>query len=205
MGVQPSIRLPRITSAVDFNAFARRYDWPILCDATCTFTYLKLRALLALWRDLAAVGYIPYRREMTARLLQPYMKSIAIYERIDGHDGLPRYRVRLMGSNIVNLAGELTGKFLDEVMPEKFLPRWCAMNEVTLGCAGPLRLLIRCDIFGKGYIVAEHLNVPLRADDGTMNLVLSAGYYDGTHAWTDAEAEEYQRLGMPWTNVPPGG
>lgn len=205
MGAQSSISLPKITSAADFNAFARRYDWPILCDATCTFTYLKLRELLTLWRELAAVGNIPYRREMTARLLQPYMKSIAIYERVDGQGTLPRYRVRLMGRNIVNLTGELTGQFLDDVIPEKFLPRWCAMNEVTLGYAGPLRLLIRCDTFGKGYIVAEHLNVPLRADDGTMNLVLSAGYYDGTHSWTEAEALEYQKLGMPWTNVPLDG
>ncbi|MDE2264771.1 MAG: hypothetical protein KGL29_02630 [Alphaproteobacteria bacterium] len=205
MGLQPRVCLPRITSAPDFNALARRYDWPILCDASCTFTYLKLRELLALWRELAAVGNIPYRREMTARRLQPYLKAIAIYERVDGEDGFPRYRVRFMGSDVVSLTGELTGKFLDEVIPQTFLPRWCAMNEVTLGYAGPLRLLIRCDTFGNGYIVAEHLNVPLRAEDGTMNLILSAGYFDRTHAWTEAEALEYQRLGMPWTQVPPGG
>lgn len=205
MDARASIRPPAITSATDFNSLARRYDWPILCDASCTFTYHQLRDLLALWRDLAAVGNIPYRREMTARLLQPYLKSIAIYERIEAQDRRPRYRVRLMGSSIVNLTGELTGTFLDEVVPERFLPRWCAMNDVTLGYGGPLRLLIRCDTFGKGYIVSEHLNVPLRADDGTTNLVLSAGYYDGTHAWTDAEAEEYRRLGMPWTVVAPVG
>ena len=131
-------------------------------------------------------------------MLQPYLRSIAIYERVDGADGLPRYRVHYMGSNIVDLTGELTGRFLDDVIPQKFLPRWCAINEVTLGYAGPLRLLIRCDAFGNGYIVAEHLNVPLRADDGAMTLVLSAGYYDRTHPWTEAESLEYQRLGMPY-------
>lgn len=70
---------------------------------------------------------------------------------------------------------------LDEVIPEKSLLRWYAVNEATLEYGGSLHFLIRCDTVGKGYIVSEHLNVLLRAKVGTVTIVLSAGYYDSTH------------------------
>jgi hypothetical protein len=196
MNVQSKNRRPVIASADDLNAAARRYRWPMLCDPSCRFSYSKHDDLLALWRGLASSGSIPYRRDMTARLLRPYLNSVAIYERAEGPGGEVRYRVRLMGSKIVQVFGELTGKFLDEAVPEDYVARWHALPDVTLGTGGPVRLLIRSDTFNKAHMVAEYLCLPLRADDGAAKLVLYAGHYEGLRKWTEVEAEERERLGL---------
>jgi len=196
MNVQPKIRRPVIASADDLNAAAKRYRWPMICDPFCRFTYHGHEELLALWRSLPSEGGIPYRRDMTARLLRPYLNSVAIYERVENSNGEVRYRVRLMGSRIVQVFGELTGKFLDEAVPEDYVARWHALPDVTLGTGGPVRLLIRSDTFNKAHMVAEYLCVPLRADDGAAKLVLYAGHYEGLRSWAEVEAEERERLGL---------
>ena len=196
MGMQAKIALPEIRGADDFNGAARRDRWPMLCDPTCAFGHEGHRDLLALWRGVAGPGAIPYRRDFSARRLQPFMKSIVLYERLDGEDGGRRYRVRLMGGNITPVLGELTGRFLDEAVSEKFLPRWCAMIDATLGAGAPLRMLSRSDSFDKSYLVGEYFSAPLLTDDGAAKLVLACGHYEGARSWTKLAAEECSRLGI---------
>ncbi|MDE2109929.1 MAG: hypothetical protein KGJ79_02220 [Alphaproteobacteria bacterium] len=197
MQAQTIISLREIKSADDFNEMARRKRWPMLCDVTCAFIYPKHRDLLAVWRDLARPDRIPYRREMTPRLLAPYMKSLSLFERIAGKDDSRRYRVRLMGGDVVAVTGELTGKFLDEAIPDEFLESWYALADLPLAHGKPLRVLIRTDTFDKGYLVAESLTLPLRADDGELRLFFAASRYDGTRSWSSVAAEEALRLGLP--------
>jgi len=75
---------------------------------------------------------------MTARKLQPFMRNIAIYERI-GEGVQRRYRVRLLGSGIVQFYGELTGKSFEDAIPANFLPRWYAISDVPLLSHKPVR------------------------------------------------------------------
>ena len=196
MGTQPNTRSGPIAGADSFNAAAALDRWPALCDPTCKFFYAKHLDVLALWRSLAGTGGIPLRHEMTARRLQPYLKSIFLYERVEGPHGKRRYRVRLMGSKIVQIFGEFTGKYLDEVVPENFLPRWEALPDAVLGTGAPLRFLIRSDTFDKAHMVAEYFAAPLRADDGEVRLVWVVGHYDGTLCWTELHAAECKRLGL---------
>ncbi|MGA7673889.1 MAG: PAS domain-containing protein [Rhizomicrobium sp.] len=190
------ISLPEVTSADAFNEMASRNDWPILYDASCQFGHAELSKLLSLWRSMTGRGGIPRRRDMTARLLRPYMRMLSLYERVLADDGARRHRVRLMGSAVVQVLGELTGHFLDEVVPEEFLPRWCPMIDVPLAAGAPMRLLIRQDTFNKSHIVGEYLCVPLRADDGEAKLVLTASCYDGTRTWAEVATEARRRLGL---------
>lgn len=196
MTVQTKIGLREIESAGEFNRSAKDGRWPMLCDHTCTFTYAKHGELYALWHDLAGPGGVPYRRDFSPRRLQPYMKSIVIYERIAGEDGRTRYRVRLMGGNITPVLGELTGRYLDEAVSDKYRPRWCAMIDASLAAGAPLRMLSRSDSFDKAYLIGEYFCAPMRADDGATNLVLAAGHYEGTRSWTELAAKECERLGL---------
>ena len=139
MVIQPKNSWGLIAGADDFNAAAKLYRWPALCDPTCKFFYAKHHDVLALWRSLAGIEGIPFRAEMTARRFQPYLKSIFLYERVEPSHGERRYRMRLMGSRIVQVFGEFTGKYLDEVVPENFLPRWEALPDAVLGTGAPLR------------------------------------------------------------------
>lgn len=193
-GMLAHIDQPDITGADAFNDLAARQEWPVLCDDTCTFQHPSLFRLLHVWRGAADANGIPYRRALTARMLQPFMRAIAIYERITGSDGLKHYRIRLFGSGWVEFYGELTGRLLDEVIPEPFVPRWHAFPDAVLGARAPLRMVARCDTFGKQYMTVEMLGAPMMSDDGAVRFALMAAHFDGIRSWEDVEAEERHRL-----------
>jgi hypothetical protein len=195
MSVPPHTAPPEIASVEAFDRAATENNWPLLCDESCAFTSPMLADLLALWRREAAAG-IPARSAMTARKLQPYMRSLAIYERM-GEGDKRRYRVRLMGSGIVQYYGELTGKFIDDAVDGKFLPRWYALSDLTLGLGKPVRLLLRADTFDKAHMVAEYLCAPLKADGDAVRFVLLGMQFDGHTPWNQVEAETREKLGLP--------
>jgi hypothetical protein len=192
----PSIKPapPAIASVEAFNDAAAQNRWPMLCDGSCAFAASVLADLLALWQAEAAQG-IPGRQAMTARKLQPFMRNIALYERI-GEGVQRRYRVRLMGSGIVQYYGELTGKYVDEAVPEKYLPRWYALSDISLLMQRPVRLLLRADTFDKSHMVAEYLCAPLAAEHGAVKFVLLGMHFDGRRPWSAVEAEARQNLGL---------
>lgn len=194
MPVHPMIAPQEIATADALNDAATRLGWPILCDASCDFTSSMLTELLGLWRGEAAED-IPHRHAMTARKLQPFMRNIAIYERI-GDGAHRRYRVRLMGSGIVQYYGELTGKYVDEVVPEQYVPRWYAVSDLPLLSKKPTRLLLRADTFDKSYMVAEYLCAPLQSESGLVKFVLLGMVFDGRRPWNVVEAEARQKLGL---------
>lgn len=193
----PKIVPAEITSAAAFNDAAARLAWPILCDEGCNFGNPTLAALLALWKGEAAGG-IPARNAMTARKLQPFMRNIAIYERI-GEGVQRRYRVRLMGSGIVQYYGELTGKYVDEAVPEKYLDRWYAVSDLPLLSQQPARLILRADTFDKSFMVAEYLCAPLTSDSGLVKFILLGMIFDGKRPWAHVESEERAKLGLAAT------
>lgn len=186
---------PPIATAQALNEAAAQNGWPMLCDERCDFSSPMLDDLLGLWHAEAGSG-VPARNVLTARKLQPFMRDIAIYERIGAGDQR-RYRVRLMGSGIVHHYGEMTGKYIDEVVPEKFLPRWYGLADVSLMALKPMRLLVRADTFDKSYMVAEYFCAPLAADGGIEKFVLVGIVFDGRRPWTVVEAEARQKLGLP--------
>jgi len=186
---------PEISNAASFNETAAGKGWPIICDETLGFEHAMLAELLALWQSEAANG-IPARHALTARKLQPFMRNIAIYERI-GEGEQRRYRVRLMGSGIVQYYGELTGKYFDDAIPEKYLDRWFGVSDISLLSEKPVRLILRADTFEKYYMTAEYLCAPLKADGGLVKFVLLGMVFDGRRPWNVVEAETRQKLGLP--------
>lgn len=165
-----------------------------MCDETLGFEHAMLTELLTLWRSEAAEG-IPARNALTARKLQPFMRNIAIYERI-GEGAQRRFRVRLMGSGIVQYYGELTGKYFDEAVPQKYLDRWYALSDISLQAQKPVRFILRADTFEKSYMTAEYLCAPLKTDTGLAKFVLVGIVFDGRRPWNVVEAEVRQKLGL---------
>lgn len=183
-----------IVNAAAFNAAAARGAWPVVCDETCSFDHPLLGDLYKLWQSEAAAS-TPARTAMTARKLLPFMRNIAIYERI-GEGMQRRYRVRLMGSGIVQYYGELTGKYFEEAVPEQYRDRWYAVSDLPLQSKKPVRLLLRADTFDKSHLVAEYFCAPLVSDSGLTKFVLLGMIFDGKRQWPEAEAEARQKLGL---------
>ncbi len=190
-------------SAADFNALAGREGWPTLCDHTVRFTRAELVSLLALWRQKAQACGLPTRADMTPRVLKPFLRDIAIYERVPHASGGHRYRVRVVGDTFAHVMGDLIGKFIDDAVPAKFLPRWIASLDATLAAAAPLRFLSRSDTNDMSFLVAEYFSAPLAGPDGTPSLVLGVAHYDGARSWETVCAEACARLQLDETSLAP--
>lgn len=178
-----------------FNRRCLDAGWPVLCDPGCRFTDRKLSGVLTLWQNMAVSG-IPYRKDMTARLLQPYIPQLAIFERVAGDDGHSRIKTRLMGTNMVTFTMEMSGRFLDEVIAPEFLPRWVETAELVLRFGGPVRILHRGDTFKKKHIIGEGFAAPLLTNDGKTNLIMAVTSYEGFDTWETVSAQAKLQLGL---------
>jgi hypothetical protein len=155
-----------------FNALANANSWPLACDPTLTFESGALADVLAIWRGLAKNG-IPHRRMISARMLKPHLGYIGIVERVPGNP--PRYCVRLMGTRLSQLLGEMQGKMLDEALPPDLLPRWQSEFDLTLAELRPLRFTAsRVDRNNLTYMQSETLLCPLLDENNAPNIVFAA-------------------------------
>lgn len=175
-----------------FNDLAATEGWPAICDRGAAFERRELNEILAIWREKAAGRLMPTRKDMTARVLKPYLPHVTIYERVAASSGNWRYRVRLMGTQFSKVMGDLTGKFIDEAVPKQFLPRWTAALDEPLNVCAPVRFLSRSDTNNMSYLVAEYFSAPLLGDSGHPNMIFSAGYFSAEKPWTTV-AEEAAR------------
>jgi hypothetical protein len=184
-----------IGGAAEYNIAATRGNWHSLCDAEARFSHPDLARLLAIWRSEAGRAGIPSRKCMSPRVLKPFLRDVALYERIE-EGGRRRYRVRLMGTAFAQIMGDLTGKYVDEAVPSEFVSRWHAALDATLGAQKPLRFLGREDTKQMTFLTGEFFSAPLLSDDGQMNQVLAAARYSGKRSWEEIEREMRKQLNI---------
>jgi hypothetical protein len=165
-----------------YNAMSLAQEWAGLCDRTLAFRRPELAAMVALWRQVAGDALVPTRIDMHPRVLKSHLPNVALYERVVVN-GARRYRVRLMGTKFAQVMGDMTGKFIDETIPPKFLPRWYAALDEVLDWGVPLRFVSRSDTANKSFLVGEFFEAPLLGDDGSMNLIIAAGIFTAADDW----------------------
>jgi hypothetical protein len=166
-------------------AQARAGNWPLLIDPDLAYERQGIRNFSDLWRSRARNGRIPHRREFTARDLKANLSRLILFEKLDGS----RYRVRLMGSALARVWGDLTGQLIDEALPPHLVPRWEALVESVLLIGRPLRVMSRVDYLEQNFLVAEIGAVPLADDAGCVNMVMAV-----IHASSERPWEEVGRL-----------
>jgi hypothetical protein len=105
------------------------------------------------------------------RDLKDVLRSIVMLERTEQNPS--RYRVRLVGTGLTDLAGDRTGKMIDEIVPPEHLPRWVECCDLVLDGGQPMRFLGRVHLEGREYLDAENLYVPLSNNDGEPTFVMA--------------------------------
>jgi len=165
------------------NAQARALGWPSRVDASLAFESRGLAQLVDAWRDCLGDRKIPPRSAMSARALKSNLNRVALFERVPGGEQGRRYRVRLIGTKLSLVWGDMTGKFLDEALPPKLVPRWHAFADVVLALQQPMRFLARADYQDKDHLAVEAAAVPLANDDGDPTMVMAAMYLSSEKPW----------------------
>ena len=183
-----------IANAAAYNKTALRNGWFSLCDATANFNHPDLRRLLGVWRRAVTSHGLPRKSDMTERVLHSFRRDIAFYEKVAGKSGSRRWRVERMGASLAQIMGDLSGRFLDEVIDEELLPRWNVALDATVGEGAPLRFLSRNNRMS--FLNGEFFSAPLIGANGSASFVLAAGRFSSARRWQDIEAEAKDRLGL---------
>jgi hypothetical protein len=163
------------------NAYAAEQGWPFRGSSVLEFEREELNQLRDIWFEKAAGRRLPYRSDFDARTLKPVLRNLVILEGVAGSQPR-RYRIRLMGSEIARLAGEGTGRYLDECIPAPALPHWLAVYDSVMDAQVPLRFLTRYEAQRVNYLISESFNAPMLDASGNPALVLSCAYFHGKTA-----------------------
>lgn len=164
-----------LDAAKALNQRAARENWYHVCDPSLAFNDPCYGQLLTLWRTKAGARKMPSRSDMTPRDLKDILRHVLVLERISQNPS--RYKFRLVGTGLTQMAGELTGKTVDEVVPPEHLPRWVECGDLVLDGGQPQRFLGRVHLEGREYLNAENLFVPLANDNQEPTFVMGLCRY----------------------------
>lgn len=165
--------MDRSNSRADaFNKWAEARDWPARCDPDLSFESPALTDLLNIWRELAGADEVPPRQRMTARVLKAHLRYIAIIERLQGAP--LRHRVRLMGTRLSQILGEMQGRYLEEALDQEVFLHWQARLDLALAERRPVRFVSRVDLKQLYFFRSESFWAPLTCHHAEPSCVLMA-------------------------------
>jgi hypothetical protein len=178
--------------AIAFNDWAKARDWPAQCDPELDFESPALIDLLAIWREQAGAAAMPHRGQMTARVLKSHLGHISIIERVTKDS--PHYRVRLLGTQLAHVLGEMQGKYLEEAIAPQVVPHWQARLDLTLAEGRPMRFISRVDMKNLYFLRSETFWAPLANDCEPPSLVLMAAILTFSEVMTAQYATALTRI-----------
>jgi hypothetical protein len=144
-----------------FKKWQRMRRWEASCDPSLAFESKFLIEGLEAWRRAAGDAPAPRRKEMTARALKAFIGHVMIFEK-----STDRWLIRLMGTRLTGVLGEMQGKFVDEMVGGRAGRRWKAALDATMAGMRPLRFLSQVAFRDLDYLKAEVLLAPLLDDSG---------------------------------------
>jgi hypothetical protein len=119
-----------------------------------------LREALSVWREKAGDHSWPRREDMTPRAMKNFLPRLAIFDVVKLPDRT-RYRARLAGSWFEQRVVPMTGKFIDEVIPEPAVANFQSTLDLAL-VVGPIRMFASGLKFqNKDYLDIEDFFAPL--------------------------------------------
>lgn len=132
------------------------------------------KRLLEYWVSKNHAGRYPGRSAIEPREIIHILPHIFIVDRLDG--GKSDYRFRLVGTQIVAIEGECTGRLLSEMFPDRdrYSEIWKQYDECCLGVT-----YVRYQNLGwkgKKYIDYETVLLPLRGDGGNVDYLIGTSH-----------------------------
>lgn len=132
------------------------------------------KELLEYWVSKCDADKYPVRSAIEPSKIKRILPYIFIVERLDGEKS--DYRFRLVGTGIVDIEGECTGRLLSELFPDrdKYSNVWKQYDECCMGVT-----YIRHQTLGwrgKKYIEYETVLLPLYGDGENVDYLIGTAY-----------------------------
>lgn len=140
----------------------------ITLDESLTFESAILRKACESWRALSN-GAVPLRSQISARAVKDFVGHLVIFERLPED-----ISIRLMGTRVAAVLGEMQGKLLREALPHEAAQRWSVAIEKVLASQQPLRIVTLVNINDLQFLEAESFLAPLGDATGAVTMTLAA-------------------------------
>lgn len=132
------------------------------------------KGLLVYWASLCDAGKYPGRFAIEPRELLSILPHIFIVDRLDGE--ISDYRFRLVGTQIVNIEGECTGRLLSDMLPDRDMHSniWLQYDACCLG-----EIYIRRQNLGwkgKEHLEYEVSLLPLYGDGESVDYLIGTAH-----------------------------
>jgi hypothetical protein len=138
----------------------------------------RLRGLAHYWAARCINGRVPLRTSIDPLDLPALLPNIMLLERVEEAE-TDRYRFRLAGTDIARYTGrELTGQFIDQVLPDSYHDYVRLLNRVALARQRPVyssSLYHDEGNFVNG--ITYRLVLPLRSGDTPPDMILACQYW----------------------------
>lgn len=137
-------------------------------DPALMFESQILKDAFLTWSAQAAGG-IPSRHTFNPRLVKSFVGNLVIFERQDSL----AYLVRLMGTHVAMVIGEMQGKLVGDALPSDVAGRWNAALDHVLSTLRPRRMVNRVGLPNLSFLEAEIFLAPLLDGRGRATMVLA--------------------------------
>jgi hypothetical protein len=154
--------------------------WGGTFEYATAFTEPKLNDVLKLWKKKAGGG-IPARTSFAARELVDVLPNFWLAETVH-EDGRLRYRIRRAGTAVAAVMGDMTGKFLDEAIPQPLVRRWEMATAAFIACSRPVRFNTIVDLPHANFLLSESFNAPLLDIHGAQTILMAVSFFQPVQA-----------------------
>lgn len=144
-------------------------------DPELRFTEPRLARAVDWWQErCAALGHLPGRQHVDPAEWPGLLAHLYL---IDVLDGGRRYRWRLIGTTVVELAGrDVTGRFMDDLYDAATYGDATKSYATVIETRRPLRSFGTLAFTGRDYSGFDSVEVPLAADGRNIDLILGLCY-----------------------------
>jgi len=139
----------------------------VIQDESLAFDSQLLRDALEEWTR-AAAGSIPARHQFTPRSVKDFAGNLTIFEQ-----RAQTYYIRLMGTRIASVIGEMQGKTVIEALPPETAQIWTQAFDALIASRKPQRLVKTVNFNDLQYLEAEIFLAPLRSDLDELTMVFA--------------------------------
>jgi hypothetical protein len=162
----------------DFEAsrLAGSHGAPWFGSYDLNFVTPQLKQAAQVWEAKRGARTMPSRGDFGIRDLKFALPNITFMDIVRGGERL-RFRVRMMGSMLDELVAPITGRFIDEVVPEHFATKWAAQWMPAIDGRRLRRAAGRVEYAERRWYVAESLYAPLAEDGETPDILMVVAFY----------------------------
>jgi hypothetical protein len=139
----------------------------LIKDETLAFESQLLRDAHQEWMRQAA-GHIPARHQFTPRSVKAFAANLMIFER-----RADTYFIRLMGTRVADVLGEMQGKSVAHAVPPEVAQSWTRSFDAVIASAAPLRIVKTVSVNDLHHLEAEIFLAPLLDVHGALTMVFS--------------------------------